>query len=166
MIPRWCSESWSYQTFCPGCQKLPSPALGCYNWKLAPINHKVERLQNFIVRLRETRVRVLSAHHLFVLLQQRAGNIQSRARVDGAQRETRRRSAHKLHHGRFHRRERICWSRLIANSHSQDLWNSKPFIFHTFFSNDPEGIWTMTGLQTLWCDEPQNILNLLWGTPY
>lgn len=30
----------------------------------------------------------LTAHHLFVLLQQRAGHVQPRARVDGAQRET------------------------------------------------------------------------------
>lgn len=60
-------------------------------------------------------------HHLFVLLQQRAGQVQLRAGVHWDQGEAGRGGAHKLDHSGLHGRIGIGQTGLVPHRHFQDL---------------------------------------------
>lgn len=64
---------------------------------------------------------VTITHHLFVLLQQRAGQVQLRAAIHWDQGEAGWGGAHKLDHGGLHGRIGIGQTGLVPNRHLQDL---------------------------------------------
>lgn len=64
-------------------------------------------------------------HHLFVLLQQRAGKVQLRAAIHWDQSKAGWGGAHKLDHSRLHSRIGIGQTGLVPHRHLQDLDNYK-----------------------------------------
>lgn len=66
-----------------------------------------------------------ATHHLLVLLQQRAGQVQLGAGVDGRQREPGGRRAHELHHGGLQRREGVGDAGLVPHREGDDLAGRK-----------------------------------------
>lgn len=78
-------------------------------------------------------------HHLFVLLQQRAGQVQLRAGVHWDQGEAGRGGAHKLDHSGLHGRIGIGQTGLVPHRHFQDLDVTKTHnSFFVFFILVPD----------------------------
>lgn len=85
--------------------------------------------------------REMITHHLFVLLQQRAGQVQLRAGVHWDQGEAGRGGAHKLDHSGLHGRIGIGQTGLVPHRHFQDLDVTKhmTLFFSLFFSRTRGG---------------------------